>query len=155
MRITSAGKVGVGTPSPETVLHVSSSASNEAALTVDGGVVFNRTKKSTADGEAGASITYTILESDYLIGCTTTTGRTIALTLPDASACQAGQHFVIKDEGGLGGDPSTQISITCGSSGGQTIDGITPGSTGNPVNFTGPFSALTFYTDGVTGWFIY
>mgnify|MGYP003120392421 CR=1 FL=1 len=155
MRITSAGKVGMGTTNPETVLHVSSSSSSEAALTVDGGVVFNRTKKSTADGEAGASITYTILESDYLIGCTTTTGRTIALTLPKASECQAGQQFVIKDEGGLGGDPSTQISVTCDT--GDTIDGNGTGAGAplNPVEFTSAFSALTFYTDGVTGWFIY
>lgn len=152
MRITSDGNVGVGTTNPSTVLHVSSSSSTEAALTVDGGVVFNRTEKNTATG--AASITYTILESDYLIGCSTETSRTIALTLPQASACQAGQHFVIKDEGGNGGATATKITIT--SQGSETIDGHAPsaGEPNNPIKFSGGYSALTLYTDG-TSWFIF
>jgi len=146
------GNVGIGIANPETVLHVSSSSSTEAALTVDGGVVFNRTEKDTAD--TAANIAYTILESDYLIGCRSESSRTVALTLPQASNCSAGQHFVIKDEGGNGGASSTQISIT--TQGSETLDGYAPsaGAPNNPIEFTGGYSAFTVYTDGAS-WFIF
>ncbi len=152
MTIDSSGRVGVGLTEPDTALHVSSSSTTEAALTIDGGVVYKRTAKNTS----AASVTYTILESDYIIGCDTSThaSRTIALTLPTAASCQAGQTIVIKDEGGAGGVGATKITIGTDQSGSETLDGAAPSSTGNPLDPGTPYFAATFYTDGAN-WFIY
>ncbi len=148
----STGNVGIGTTDPNTALHVSSSVTDAAALTVDGGVVYKYTAKDTS----AASVTYTILESDYLIGCDTSThaSRTIALTLPTAASCQAGQQFVVKDEGGDGGVANTKITIGTNPLGSETLDGAAPSSTGNPLDPGTPYFAATFYTDG-SNWFIY
>jgi hypothetical protein len=152
MTIDSSGRVGVGLTEPDTALHVSSSSTTEAAVTIDGGMVYKRTAKNTS----AASVTYTILESDYIIGCNTSThaSRTIALTLPTAASCQAGQQFVVKDEGGAGGVGATKITIGTNQAGSETLDGAAPSSTGNPLDPGTPYFAATFYTDG-SNWFIY
>lgn len=85
---------------------------------------------------------YTILTTDYLIGCDTSS-NTITVTLPLASGT-TNQVFYIIDE--TGNSQTNNITIT--RSGSDTINGQTSAI----INTN--YSSITIYSDGGTGFHI-
>ena len=115
------------------------------SLRVTGGIGLNYYKL------VGSS--YTILQTDYIIGISSSTY--VSLTLP-SSSIGAGKLFVIKDEwssfgtGVGGGRPADQliaVSTSAGST--DTIDG-----NGTYEIKDGNNAAISLYTDGALGWWI-
>jgi hypothetical protein len=87
---------------------------------------------------------YTILIKDNIVGVAQLTASAV-LTLPDASALENGQIFVIKDE--AGNPPNHTITIT--TQGSDTIDGVTS------VILESAYAAVNVYTNGTNKFFIY
>lgn len=86
---------------------------------------------------------YTVLVSDYFVGVTSNAAaRTI--TLPAASACTAGQIFIIKDEAGTAASAN---NITIARAGSDTIDGATS------VSITADYGVIRLYSDGSSAYF--
>lgn len=85
---------------------------------------------------------YTVLVSDSIIGCDTSSSA-ITLNLPSCASCTAGFCFKFKDEGG---NASTN-NITIDPNASETIDGETT------FVINTDYDALTIYTNG-SNWFI-
>lgn len=115
------------------------------SLRVTGGVSFNYYKLTAAS--------YTILNTDYIIGVSSS--AYVSLTLPAVSATTAGSIFIIKDEwcsfssGSGGGRPSADL-IAISASGGDTIDG-----NGNYEIKDGNNAAISLYSNGTNGWWVF
>jgi hypothetical protein len=117
------------------------SINGEANLTFDGsklvvsaGLVLNR---RAVTGTTTASAT------DYYLAIRATDD--LDIRLPDASGLTEGQTFVLKDE--LGNSHTHNVAVSA--SGVQTIDGQ------NFILLRSPFAAITLYTNGSNGYFIY
>ena len=105
----------------------------------NGGIAYMRITK-TAD--------YQMQEFDYLIGVLTghpsVTGS-LTMTLPAATACEAGQNFVIKDESGN----ANNHNIIVKTSNSDTIDGL------SSIILKSPYSSVNIYTNGIGKFFIH
>ena len=101
-------------------------------LTVNGGLVFNRTAVTT---------NHTAASDEFILGVDTSNPVSI---LFDASSFSTGQALVIKDE--VGNANSNNIVLTA--SGAQTIDGE------SSISIESPRASVNIYTDG-SNWFIY
>jgi len=103
---------------------------------LSGGICHNRLHTSE---------NYTITVSDYYVGVDTTSNP-VTLSLPAANATTSGQTFVIKDEGGaaLSNNITVHISVH-----GNTIDG------GDSLILESPYAAVSIYSNGLTGYFVY
>ena len=115
------------------------------SLRVTGGVSFNYYKLTAAS--------YTILNTDYIIGVSSS--AYVSLTLPAASATTIGSIFIIKDEwcsfstGSGGGRPTADL-IALSASGADTIDG-----NGNYEIKDGNNAAISLYSNGTNGWWVF
>jgi hypothetical protein len=88
---------------------------------------------------------YTVQTKDYYIGVDTAGGaEPITIGLPNASALQDGQTFVIKDEGGQ----ASLKNITVDAAGADKIDGE------NQVVLASPFAAIQLYCNGNNKFFV-
>jgi hypothetical protein len=105
-------------------------AGTNKVTTLKGGQIVNRTPVST---------NYTILASDYIVAYTSTSSA-FAATLPTATAGNAGQEWVVKDESG----GAATHNITVKTAGG-TIDGVA-GGTGLVINTN--YGVLRVYSNG-------
>jgi hypothetical protein len=101
-------------------------------LTVNGGLVFNRTAVTTH---------HTAAANEFILGVNTSNPVSI---LFDASSFSGGQALLIKDE--IGSASANNITLTA--SGGQTIDGA------SSIAIESPRASVNIYTDG-SNWFIY
>tara|TARA_R110002012_G_scaffold284212_1_gene474912 strand:+ start:1079 stop:1723 length:645 start_codon:yes stop_codon:yes gene_type:complete len=115
------------------------------SLRVTGGLGLNYYKLS------GTGIAYTILQTDYIIGISSSAYT--SLTLP-SSSIGAGKLFVLKDEwssfpAGAGGGRPASALIALSASGNDTIDG-----NGTYEIKEGNNAAISLYTDGALGWWI-
>ena len=104
-------------------------------------------KAEVAFSRYPTAVSYTILLTDvgfgWVIGVTdTAAARTI--TLPLANAVPAGWQLTVKDESG----GALTNNITIARAGADTIDG----ATSNVINLN--YGSRTFYSDGVSKWFI-
>ena len=88
---------------------------------------------------------YTITVSDYYVGVDTTSNP-VTLTLPAANSTTSGQTFVIKDEAGEAHSNNITVHISID---GNTIDGA------DSVILESPFAAVSIYSNGLTGYFVY
>ena len=86
---------------------------------------------------------YSVQTDDYFIALNA--NQNLTVTLPDASTLFNGQIMVIKDEA-INAD-TYDLYITCQV--GQTIDGT------QQIKLASPGSAVNFYTDGQTRFFIF
>ena len=115
------------------------------SLRVTGGASFNYYKLTAAS--------YTILNTDYIIGVSSS--AYVSLTLPAASATTIGSIFIIKDEwcsfntGSGGGRPTADL-IALSASGADTIDG-----NGNYEIKDGNNAAISLYSNGTNGWWVF
>tara|TARA_R110000822_G_scaffold43544_5_gene117510 strand:+ start:5532 stop:7760 length:2229 start_codon:yes stop_codon:yes gene_type:complete len=124
-------------------IHLSSSGSTTFGDTSDdvhkfvgnveftGGVVYNRTEVTS---------NYTVAETDYILAVRA--NQNVTLSLPTASALQAGQAFMIKDELGS----ADVIVVTIAASGSDTIEGLAS------VHFVSDRDSITLYSDGVNSY---
>jgi hypothetical protein len=113
------------------------------SLRVTGGIGLNYYKLTAAS--------YTILQTDYIIGISSSTY--VSLTLP-TSSIGSGKLLVIKDEwssfaAGAGGGRPPDNLIAISASGTDTIDG-----NGTYEIKEGNNAAISLYTDGALGWWI-
>ncbi len=92
------------------------------------------------------SSTYTIGNSDLIIGVTYTSTGSVTITLPAVSNSNAGRLLHIVDEGGNAG--INNITINVNNSGTETINGNTSAS------ITSNYSSISIYNNGSTKWFI-
>jgi hypothetical protein len=114
--------VGIGTSSPT------------RSLTVIGGQIVNVVESAT---------NYTVLNSDYITGITSTAApRTV--TLPTAASANKGQIYVVKDQSG----GAATNNITVNVNGGGNIDGAAT----KVINTN--YGAFSFYSNG-TQWYVW
>ena len=88
---------------------------------------------------------YTITVSDYYIGVDST-ANPVVLTLPVANTTTSGQTFVIKDESGTANSNNITVHIAID---GNTIDG------NDSVILESRYAAVSIYSNGLTGYFVY
>ena len=88
---------------------------------------------------------YTITVADYYVGVDTSSNP-VTLTLPAANSTTSGQTFVIKDEGGAAQSNNITVHISIE---GNTIDG------GHALVLESPYAAVSIYSNGLTGYFVY
>ena len=86
---------------------------------------------------------YNMSTNDYFIGIKAT--ESLVITMPDASALQNGQIFIVTDEDGMAQNHSLIIRARAG----QTIDGL------NQIVLASPRSSISFYTDGQSNFFMF
>ena len=117
------------------------------SLRVTGGVSFNYYTVEAADHP------YSILTTDYILGVSSS--AYVSLTLPSASVAGKGAIFIIKDEwggfptGSGGGRPSGSL-IAISASSPDLIDG-----NGNYEIKDGNNAAISLYSNGSNGWFVF
>jgi hypothetical protein len=113
---------------------LSLNAGGNQSAKLGGGLILNRTDKDTTSVTA-----YTVLPSDYYIGIHSSgSAQAITLTLPAVANVEAGQTYVVKDEGG----DASGSTITVDGDGSETIDGATS------VTITTDYGALSIYCTG-------
>jgi len=86
---------------------------------------------------------YNMSTNDYFIGIKA--AESLVITMPDASALQNGQIFIVTDEDGMAQNHSLIIRARAG----QTIDGL------NQIVLASPRSSISFYTDGQSNFFMF
>ena len=86
---------------------------------------------------------YNMSTNDYFIGIKAT--ESLVITMPDASALQNGQIFIVTDEDGMAQNHSLIIRARAG----QTIDGL------NQIVLASPRSSISFYTAGQSNFFMF
>jgi hypothetical protein len=106
-----------------------------STLNVDGGI---KLKRRTVTAHVTASV------SDYFIGVNSS-GGSFDVRLLNASSLESGQSIVIKDEGGVTNTNPVNIRAHPG----QTIDGQ------QSIILESPFAAVSLYSNGSNGYFIY
>jgi len=117
------------------------------SLRVTGGVSFNYYTVEAADHP------YSILTTDYILGVSSS--NYVSLTLPAANAVPKGTIYIIKDEwggfntGSGGGRPAVDL-IAVSASGTDLIDG-----NGNYEIKDGNNAAISLYSNGSNGWFVF
>ena len=117
------------------------------SLRVTGGVSFNYYTVEAADHP------YSILTTDYILGISSS--QYVSLTLPAANAVPKGAIYIIKDEwggfntGSGGGRPAGDL-IAVSASGADLIDG-----NGNYEIKDGNNAAISLYSNGSNGWFVF
>lgn len=117
------------------------------SLRITGGVSFNYYTVEAIDHP------YSILATDYILGISSS--DYVSLTLPAANAVPKGAIYIIKDEwggfntGSGGGRPSAQL-IAVSASGADLIDG-----NGNYEIKDGNNAAISLYSNGSNGWFVF
>jgi hypothetical protein len=94
-------------------------------------------------GRASISSHYTILRSDYYIGCNHTSSITV--TLPYSSQLNSGQTYTIKDESG----GASSFNITIQTQGSDKIDGQ------DNIVIESPYGAINLYSNGNDKFFIF
>lgn len=104
-----------------------------------GGGTQNITRTAIAVGDSP----YTVLSSDYLIGCDTS-GGAITIGLPAAATAGAGTIYIAKDETG----DAALNNVIIDPNGTETIDG------GLTIRIDSDYDSISFYTDG-SNWFIF
>lgn len=88
---------------------------------------------------------YTIQTRDYYVGVdTAASAEGITIGLPNASALQNGQTFIIKDEGGQ----ANVKNVTVDAAGADQIDGQ------NQVILESPYASIQLYCNGTNKFFI-
>jgi hypothetical protein len=105
------------------------------SATLAGGIALARTTVKFADSP------YTVLTSDYYIGCDSSSGA-ITLALPAAATAGPGKTYMIKDETGA----AATNEIIIDGNGSETIDGQTT------KELTSDYVAVGVYSDGFN-WF--
>ena len=108
------------------------------AVSMGGLVAFKRVAKANADTP------YTVLATDYIIGCNTSVG-VLEIDLP---AAETGRVLMIKDEGGV----CSVSNITIDPNGSEQIDG---GGAGTPLVMSTNDQSFSLYGVTGTGWFIF
>lgn len=88
---------------------------------------------------------YSITVSDYYVGVDTSSNP-VTLMLPAANSTTSGQTFVIKDEGGAANSNNITVHISIE---GNTIDG------GDSLILESPYAAVSVYSNGLSGYFVY
>ena len=83
---------------------------------------------------------------DYIIGIASNTSTAVLVELPSAADAGSGSLIVIKDE--AGGNRASPNEITVSASSGQTIEDTTY------VNMAGTMVSKTFYSNGISKWFV-
>ena len=101
-------------------------------------MAFKRVAKANADTP------YTVLATDYIIGCNTSVG-VLEIDLP---AAETGRVLMIKDEGGV----CSVSNITIDPNGSEQIDG---GGAGTPLVMSTNDQSFSLYGVTGTGWFIF
>tara|TARA_B100000287_G_scaffold175185_1_gene165195 strand:- start:1801 stop:2610 length:810 start_codon:yes stop_codon:yes gene_type:complete len=89
---------------------------------------------------------FTASQSDYIVGVSANISTAVTVELPPAST-GAGLLLVIKDEA-TGGARSSGNAITVSASSGDTVDDV------NHVTIAGTMASKTFYSNGVSKWFV-
>ena len=118
------------------------------SLRVTGGASFNYYQIA-----GGSPVAYDILTTDYILGISSS--FYVSLTLPSASVAGKGAIFVIKDEwggfstGSGGGRPASSL-IAISASSPDLIDG-----NGNYEIKDGNNAAISLYSNGTNGWFVF
>jgi hypothetical protein len=88
---------------------------------------------------------YTILDTDYIIGVLYSNTGVCTLTLPQISSITGNKKlYTIVDEGGN----AAANNITITTTGGDTIIG------GSILVINGNYNSINIYSDGVSGWFV-
>lgn len=108
---------------------------SNSVLNVDGGI---KLKRRTITSTITASV------DDYFIGANTS-GGPLEIRLLNASSLTSGQALVVKDEGGA----TATNNVTIRAHAGQSIDGA------DHVVLESPYSAISLYSNGSNGYFIY
>jgi len=93
---------------------------------------------------ANNGATYTLLTSDYIVGCTNS-GLTQIITVPSGSFFGAGAVLIIKDEVSRG---AYNITLATDAGATHTIDGA------STYILTGSLPAISLYSNG-TNWFVF
>tara|TARA_R110002153_G_scaffold189980_2_gene342738 strand:- start:432 stop:1073 length:642 start_codon:yes stop_codon:yes gene_type:complete len=115
------------------------------SLRITGGVSLNYYKVTSSP--------YAVQATDYIIGISSS--AYISITLPSASISQKGSLFIFKDEwctfasGASGGRPASSL-IAISASGADTIDG-----NGGYEIKDGNNAAISLYSNGVNGWWVF
>jgi hypothetical protein len=86
---------------------------------------------------------YNMSINDYFIGIKA--AESLVITMPDATALQNGQIFIVTDEDGMAQSHSLVIRARVG----QTIDGL------SQIVLSSPRSSISFYTDGQSSFFMF
>tara|TARA_R110002012_G_scaffold284212_1_gene474913 strand:+ start:1744 stop:2301 length:558 start_codon:yes stop_codon:yes gene_type:complete len=94
-------------------------------------------------GRSEISSHYSILSSDYYVGCNQT--ASITVTLPFASTLSSGQTFTIKDETGN----ANSYNITITTKGSDAIDGQ------QNITIQSAYGAVNLYSNGNNKFFIF
>lgn len=108
------------------------------SMFISGTLVRNRVPVTTATYEMTGTDYYVAIQTDSILALST-------ITLPVANTLQAGQSFVIKDEGGS----AATYNIKLTASAADLIDGL------SSILIESPYGALNLYTNGNNKFFIY
>lgn len=92
------------------------------------------------------SSTYTIANTDLIVGVTYTSTGSVTLTLPAVSSGNVGRIIYIVDEGGNAGTHSITINVDNNST--ETINGNTS------LVMNSNYTSISLYNDGSTKWFV-
>jgi hypothetical protein len=152
---TLSSTLGVTGNTSLTTLYASGAATLDSTLAVTGTATISgdlkvagyigRGKRTTVEcSPAATPTTYTVLESDYILGVTDNSAA-ITLTLPTISSMtDKNKIYIVKAEVAL-----PNITIQVGDSETETIDGDID------MTLTGSYNAISLYCDGTSKWFVF
>jgi hypothetical protein len=141
----------------KTVVNIDVSGSTKFGDSIDdthvftGSVAVSGGMKVAYNRLLGAS--YTVKQTDYILGISSS--AYVSLTLPSASVSGYGKIFIVKDEwggfatGAGGGRPASAL-IAISASSPDKIDG-----NGNYEIKDGNNAAISLYSNGANGWFVF